>query len=118
MRIVDLETKAYANASRLKGEALRQNRTGDRPVSRAGNPPAESERTRSRLEEEVKTLRQISEKMAFSGKLPSGQSPGMSLDSRPLSPPPDAPGKAGSHGLASVSGEPPSALSSPSDDDY
>ena len=55
MRIVDLETKAYANASRLKGEALRQNRTGDRPVSRAGNPPAESERTRSRLEEEVKS---------------------------------------------------------------
>ena len=55
MRIVDLETKAYANASRLKGEALRQNRTGDRPVSRAGNPPAESERTRSRLEKEVKS---------------------------------------------------------------
>lgn len=71
-----------------------------------------------RLEEEVKTLRQISEKMAFSGKLPGGQSPGMSLDSRPLSPPPDAPGKAGSHGLASVSGEPPSAMSSPSSDEY
>ena len=54
VRIVDLETKAYANASRLKGEALRQTRTGgDRPQSRAGT--AESERTRSRLEEEVRT---------------------------------------------------------------
>ncbi|VDB86925.1 unnamed protein product [Peniophora sp. CBMAI 1063] len=53
-----------------------------------------------RLEEEVKTLRQISEKMAFSGKLPGGQSP------------------AGPHGLASVSGEPPSAMSSPSSDEY
>ncbi|THH09667.1 hypothetical protein EW145_g1839 [Phellinidium pouzarii] len=57
VRIVDLETKAYANASRLKGEALRQNRTGDRPTSGAGarNPPAESERMRSRLEEDVKS---------------------------------------------------------------
>lgn len=55
MRIVDLETKAYANASRLKGEALRQTRTGgDRPQSRASTG-AESERTRSRLEEEVKS---------------------------------------------------------------
>ncbi|KZV69721.1 hypothetical protein PENSPDRAFT_580464 [Peniophora sp. CONT] len=72
-----------------------------------------------RLEDEVKTLRQISEKMAFSGgKLPGGQSPGLGLDSRPLSPPPDAPGKAGSHGLASISGEPPSAMSSPSSDEY
>ncbi|KAI5120077.1 hypothetical protein M0805_002638 [Coniferiporia weirii] len=55
VRIVDLETKAYANASRLKGEALRQTRTGDRPSSGARNPPADSERMRSRLEEEVKS---------------------------------------------------------------
>ncbi|OCB91229.1 nonmuscle myosin heavy chain b [Sanghuangporus baumii] len=54
VRIVDLETKAYANASRLKGETLRQTRTGERSVSRASNPPADSERLRSRLEEEVK----------------------------------------------------------------
>lgn len=53
MRIVDLETKAYANASRLKGEALRQHRTGDRPPS-GNRGSADSERTRSRLEEEVK----------------------------------------------------------------
>ncbi|EJD07825.1 nonmuscle myosin heavy chain b [Fomitiporia mediterranea MF3/22] len=55
VRIVDLETKAYASASRLKGEVLRQNRTGDRPVSRTGGTPAESDRMRSRLEEEVKS---------------------------------------------------------------
>ena len=55
VRIVDLETKAYANASKLKGEALRQTRTGgDRPQSRASTG-AETERTRSRLEEEVKS---------------------------------------------------------------
>lgn len=54
VRIVDLETKAYANASRLKGENLRQTRTGERSVSRASNGPADSERLRSRLEEEVK----------------------------------------------------------------
>lgn len=55
MRIVDLETKAYANASKLKGEAIRQTRTGgDRPQSRASTG-AESDRMRSRLEEEVKS---------------------------------------------------------------
>ena len=54
VRIVDLETKAYANASRLKGEALRQHRTGERPPS-GSRGSADSERTRSRLEEEVKS---------------------------------------------------------------
>ncbi|KAH8110939.1 hypothetical protein DFH11DRAFT_728463 [Phellopilus nigrolimitatus] len=52
--MVDLETKALSNASRLKGEALRQHRTGERPGSGSRNLPTESERTRSRLEEEVK----------------------------------------------------------------
>lgn len=55
VRIVDLETKAYASASRLKGEALRPNRTGDRPGSGSRSPLPESERVRSRLEEEVKS---------------------------------------------------------------
>lgn len=52
---MDLETKAYANASRLKGEVLRAQRTGDKPGSGSRTPLPENERTRSRLEEEVKS---------------------------------------------------------------
>lgn len=55
MRILDLETKAYANASRLKGEALRSQRTGDKSSSGSRTPLPENERTRTRLEEEVKS---------------------------------------------------------------
>ena len=53
-RILDLETKAYANASRLEGEARCQHWTGERPPS-GSRGSANSERTRSRLEEEVKS---------------------------------------------------------------
>ena len=55
VRILDLETKAYANASRLKGEALRSQRTGDKSSSGSRTPLPENERTRTRLEEEVKS---------------------------------------------------------------
>ena len=54
VRIVDLETKAYAIASRLKGEALRKHRNGERPPS-GSRGSAVSERTHSRFEEEVKS---------------------------------------------------------------
>lgn len=54
VRIVDLETKAFASTSRLKNEALRQQRTGERVSMGPKLPPAESERQISRLEEEVK----------------------------------------------------------------
>lgn len=55
MRMVDLETKAYANASRLKNEVLRQQRTGERAVAGSKLPATDSERQRARLEEEVKS---------------------------------------------------------------
>lgn len=54
VRIVDLETKAYTSASRMKNEVLRQQRTGEKIGAGGKLPAVENERQRSRLEEEVK----------------------------------------------------------------
>ena len=54
VRIVDLETKAYTSASRMKNEALRQQRTGEKIGAGSKLPAVDNERQRSRLEEEVK----------------------------------------------------------------